>query len=119
RTKNDASATETAPSVCPIAPRRKYSDRREQGRCPKRREEIGDHPGSTAIRRDARRRALTLHWNLLVVGRLCQTPLCPIRVAMKSRRLTQTRYNGGIVQRCGNHKAFSIRINRKRTLLLG
>jgi hypothetical protein len=59
RTKNDASATETAGGICSITPGRKYSDGREQGWCPKRREEIGDHPGGTAIWWNARRRALT------------------------------------------------------------
>src|SRR5438067_1351014 len=60
RTKNDASATETAQSIRPITFRRKHSDRREQGRRSKRREEIGKHAGGAALRRESERRALNL-----------------------------------------------------------
>src|SRR5437763_14237401 len=58
RTKNDASATETAQSIRPITFRRKHSDRREQGRRSKRREEIGQHAGGAALRWESERRGL-------------------------------------------------------------
>src|SRR5436309_16054604 len=53
RTKNNASTAETSRSISAFASRRKYPNGWEQGRRPKRRKEIGNDPGGTAVRRRA------------------------------------------------------------------
>lgn len=76
RTENDASTAKAAASICPIASGRKYSNGREQGWGPKRREEIGDHPGGPAIRRNARRRALRCRAGCFEPRGLKPNPAC-------------------------------------------
>src|SRR5438045_4347432 len=53
RTKNNASTAKTSRSISAFTSRRKYPNRWKQGRRPERREEIGNDPGGTAVRRRA------------------------------------------------------------------
>ena len=70
RPKNDASTAETARSIGAFTFRRKYSERWEQGRRPKRRKKVGDHAGRTPVRWHARRCPLNLH----LVFHSCRSP---------------------------------------------